>query len=84
MTTVEKPLIELIATLPPHLQDQVRSYVNTLLEENPSPSASPLKQTWAGALRDFRGQMTSVELQHRALDWMTGSTRDYGKINVPR
>jgi hypothetical protein len=28
-----------------------------------------LRQDWAGALRDFRDQYTSLELQKKSLDW---------------
>ncbi|HWN09559.1 MAG TPA: hypothetical protein VNO50_09885 [Pyrinomonadaceae bacterium] len=34
-----------------------------------SRSGRKLKQTWAGALSDFREQYSSIELQKKALEW---------------
>ncbi len=36
-----------------------------------------LKLGWAGALRDFRDRYTSVELQHKASDWMIEESLHY-------
>jgi hypothetical protein len=32
-------------------------------------SSGPLRQDWAGALRDYRAQYTSLELEQKALEW---------------
>jgi len=70
MTTVEKPLAELVQELPPELQSRVRTYVTQLLQHNDRQAGKPLTQGWAGALRDLRDYTTSVDLQHRAAEWM--------------
>lgn len=70
MTTAERPLTELIQELPALLQSQVRRYVAQLLQQRESQRRLPLQQEWAGALRDLRDHITSVELQHRASSWM--------------
>jgi len=31
-----------------------------------------MKLDWWGALRDMKDEYTSVELQHKALDWWSG------------
>ncbi len=70
MTTPEKPLAELVQELPPELQLQVRMYVTQLLQHHDRQAGQPLRQGWAGALRDLRQHTTSVDLQHGAADWM--------------
>ena len=35
-------------------------------------SKRKLQQNWAGALREYREQYTSLELQKKALEWRSG------------
>lgn len=70
MTTVEKPLAELVQELPIELQSQVRTYVTQLMRHQESEAHQPLQLKWAGALRDLRDQTTSVNLQHNATGWI--------------
>jgi hypothetical protein len=35
-------------------------------------SKSKLRQNWAGALREYREQYTSLDLQKKALEWRSG------------
>jgi len=60
---------EMINQLPPNLQQQVRDYVQFLLEKWGKAHGRKLRQDWAGALREFRDQYTSLELQEKALHW---------------
>jgi LPS O-antigen subunit length determinant protein (WzzB/FepE family) len=69
MSTATKPLIELIQELPPDVQAEVRDFVEFLLAKRSRTPAQKLRQDWAGVLRDVRDQYTSLELQHKALDW---------------
>ncbi len=64
-----KSLIELVQELPPDMQAEVRDFVEFLLLKRGRKSATKLRQDWAGALRDVCEQYTSLELQHKALDW---------------
>ena len=59
----------LIKDLPPNLQAEVRDFVEFLLRKQARLTGQPLHQDWAGALREYRDQYTSVDLQHQALDW---------------
>jgi len=70
MKGAEKPLAELVQELPPELQSRVRTYVTQLLQHRDMPAGRPLQQGWAGALRDLRDHTSSVDLQHRAVEWM--------------
>ncbi len=64
-----KSLVELVQELPPDLQAEVRDFVEFLLLKRGRKPAAKLCQDWAGTLRDVREQYTSLELQHKALDW---------------
>lgn len=63
-----RTLVELIAQLPPELQREVQDFVESLLERRKRPKGKP-QFDWAGALKDLRGQYTSVELQHKINEW---------------
>ena len=65
-------LQELIAQLPPELQEEVRDFAEFLLEKRVKKTGRKLRQDWAGALRDYRDQYTSLELQKKALEWRGG------------
>lgn len=64
-----KNLEERIKELPPELHREVIDFVEFLLEKRVRQGGKKLSQDWAGALKDFRGQYTSVELQKKALEW---------------
>lgn len=64
-----KTIEEMIKKLPPELQKDVFDYVEFLLEKRARKKGRRLRQDWAGALRDYRDQYTSLELQKKALEW---------------
>ena len=68
MDTATKSLEGLIRELPPDIQTQVRDFAEFLLAKRERRTTT-LRQDWAGALREYRQQYTSLELQHQALDW---------------
>lgn len=55
--------------LPTEIQDQVREYVQSLLEKRTQETPERLALDWRGALRDLREQYTSLDLEHKALEW---------------
>jgi len=59
----------LMKQVPPEIQEEVRDFVDFLLEKRSRKSGRKLRQDWAGALEDYRGQYTSLELQKKALEW---------------
>lgn len=65
-----KNLEELIKELPPDLQEEVRDFAQFLLDKRLQPKQRKLRLTWAGALREYRDQFTSLELQKKALGWI--------------
>ncbi len=65
----EKPLEELIRELPPDLRQQVRDFVEFLLEKRGPEGHARLRQDWAGALEKYKDKFTSLELQKKALEW---------------
>ena len=60
---------ELIRQLPPDLQQEVADFAQFLLEKRTKKKTRPLRQDWAGALKEYRNQYTSLELQKKALEW---------------
>ncbi len=58
-----------IKELPPELQHEVEDFIEFLIEKRKVKRGKKLRQDWAGALRDFRDQYTSLELQKKSLDW---------------
>jgi hypothetical protein len=62
-------LDDLIHKLPPEDQNEVIEFVQALLRKRKINSGKKLSLKWAGALKDYRDQYTSVELQKKSLDW---------------
>lgn len=58
-----------IKMLPLELQHEVEDFIEFLIERRKAKRGKKLRQDWAGALRDFRDQYTSLELQKKSLDW---------------
>ena len=64
-----KPIDEIVNELPPKQQAEVRDFVEFLLaRQRSSPRRKP-QFDWAGALREMRDELTSVELQHEITRW---------------
>ena len=63
-----KKIEELFEELPVELQHEVEDFARFLLETKVHPKQRKLRLTWAGALSEFRGQFTSLELKKKALD----------------
>ena len=64
-----QPLEEIVKELPPEIEAEVRDFIEFLLMKRERKAGRPLRQDWAGALRELREQYTSEELQHKALEW---------------
>ena len=62
-------LKELLEQLPPDLQEEAKDFVEFLLQKRGTTERGDLNFQWRGALRELRDRYTSVELQHRALQW---------------
>jgi hypothetical protein len=64
-----KSLEELVKELSPESRQEVRDFVEFLLQKQRRAPGRKLRQDWAGALRDYRDRYTSLELQKKALEW---------------
>jgi hypothetical protein len=62
-------LAEKIQGLPPELRQEVFDFIDFLAIKRVAKKQKKLRLTWAGALKDFREQYTSTELQKKALEW---------------
>ena len=69
MSIATRPLQELVQELPPDMHAEVRDFVEFLLAKRGRRAKRTLQQDWAGALRNYRQQYTSLELQRQALIW---------------
>ena len=65
MDTIE----EMVKSLPPDLQQEVADFAQFLLEKRTRKPKGKFRFDWEGALEDLRDRFTSVELQHKALEW---------------
>jgi hypothetical protein len=64
-----RKLEDVIQQLPPELQEEVHDFAEFLLKKKTRSRQKKLRLTWAGGLREFRDQYTSLELQKKALEW---------------
>ena len=62
-------LEEMLKELPPELRREVEDFVEFLLARHVRKPKGQFKLDWRGALEDMRDQYTSVDLQHKALEW---------------
>ena len=62
-------LEEVIKELPLDLHQEVADFARFLMDKRARKPKGRLKLEWRGALEDMKDQYTSVELQHKILDW---------------
>jgi hypothetical protein len=60
---------ELVKELPPEMRQEVVDFVEFLLAKQHRQAKGQMRLDWRGLLSDLRDQYTSVELQHKALEW---------------
>jgi hypothetical protein len=68
MKTIDE-VVKVTNGLPERLQEEVRDFARFLAEKKARPLRRKLRMDWAGGLKDLRDKYTSVELQHKILDW---------------
>lgn len=66
-----EPLEKKINKLPPDLQKEVYDFVEFLELKKSGQKKNKPTLNWAGGLKEFKNQFTSLELQKKALDWFT-------------
>jgi hypothetical protein len=65
MSAIER----IMKDLPPDLQQEVEDFAVSVRKREKRKRGRKLRQDWAGGLRAYRGQYTSLELQKKALEW---------------
>lgn len=60
---------EIVKNLPEEIQKEVTDFIRSLLEKRIKKQGTKLRQDWAGALRDYKSQYTSMELQRKISEW---------------
>ena len=69
MQNPSQPLEDMVRNLPLEIQEEVRDFIEFLLQKRVRKPQAKLGLEWRGALRELRSQHTSVELQHKAHEW---------------
>ncbi|MBP7964015.1 MAG: DUF2281 domain-containing protein [Caldilineaceae bacterium] len=64
-------LLVIVDQLLPAQQQEVEDFAQFLANKYRRQKTLHLKQEWAGALKELRDEYTSVELQHKSLEWWT-------------
>ncbi len=60
----------MLEELPEELEEEVLLHIQALLQKNGKTSKKKkFRFDWEGELSDLRDKYTSVELQHKALEW---------------
>ena len=62
-------LEEIIKELPPDLHQEVVDFARILMEKRGPKRKGRMKLEWRGALQDMKDEYTSVDLQHKILEW---------------
>ena len=60
---------EVVKVLPPEIQEEVRDFIEFLMEKRVHKSGHVLRQALGGAIKDYREQYTALELQKQANAW---------------
>ena len=66
-----KEINKKVKKIPPHLMPEIMDYIDFLINKyGASPKKKkPFKFSWQGGLSEISKKYTSVELQHKAMDW---------------
>lgn len=60
----------MLEELPEELEEDVLNYIQSLLQRNDKETKKKgFSFSWEGGLSDLKDKYTSVELQHKALEW---------------
>lgn len=64
-----KKLNEVVKKLDSKEQKEVITFARKLLARKRKPVKKKLDLSWAGALKEYKNQYTSLDLQKKALEW---------------
>lgn len=67
-----KALEKLVKALPADIREEVRDFVDFVIQKRAKKPHGKPKFDWAGALKDLRDKYSSVELQHDISEWRIG------------
>ena len=72
---IEREIDVMVQRLPLYLKKEILDYVeflSTKYQRKPE-SKKKFKFDWEGGLADVKDKMTSIELQHKTMDWGMGN-----------
>ena len=71
MSSMSESVEERIRKLPPDLQNDVLNYIDTLYRRSQQAGTGKFRFAWEGCLSHLGTRYSSVDLQHKVLDWWT-------------
>jgi len=71
MSSVSESVEEKIRRLPPDLQRNLLDYIDSLTRQSERAVSGKFRFEWEGCLSHLKEKYSSVDLQHKALDWWT-------------
>ncbi len=69
MSSAIDSVIAKIRNMPPDLQKDVIEYIHQLEQRSNRTHTQKFRFEWEGSLAHLKDQYTSVQLQHKVLDW---------------
>ena len=69
MTSSTDSVEEKIRLLPPDLREEAIHYIDELVKRSKRPSAAQFRCVAEGTLAELGKRYSSVELQHKAMEW---------------
>jgi len=67
--SMTEDLKALIDRLPPEMECEVKEHIENLLKTAGKVRKRKLRLDWAGGLKEYRNQYTSLSLQKKILEW---------------
>jgi len=69
MSSAIDSVVAKIRNMPPDLQKEVIGYINNLEQRSNKTGTQKFMFEWEGSLAHLKDKYTSVQLQHKVLDW---------------
>ena len=69
MSAALDSVVAKIRNMPPDLQKEVIGYINHLEQRSNKTGTQKFRFEWEGSLAHLKDRYTSVQLQHKVLNW---------------
>ena len=62
-------ILKKIQQLPTEMQKELADFIDSLIAKSKMKNQHKLRLDWAGGLSEYKDQFTSLELQHKVVQW---------------